>query len=247
MGIVGSIGGVASPFLGFNPQDFSGLVMHFDSLVFSSFTLAGGPGTKISQWDDLSGNGHHAVQALVARQPVYMATIFNGKPACSGNGTHFLNTGFILPDGYEGSAFCAWRTPPIYSGQDGPYGVLRSNERFYVYTNDAPDVVWGAGNGGDTSAAPSNNSFLYTSQLIDSNQNCWQNNVQKVTNQGHTFTTPIEEFYINALNVNGSDARHLQGPVAEFFLYDRVVTEAERFTAVEYMRLRWGDLPLVAA
>jgi len=243
MAIVGSSGGGASPFLGFKPNDIAGLVMHFDARVFSSFTLT--PVTdKIQQWDDLSGNGHHAVQALTSKQPKYLPGGFNARPAAVGDGGHFLNTNFILPDSYAGTVFCVWRTAPSYaSGQDGPYGVLRSDERFYIYTNTVPEVVWGCGDGASQSSAPPVSSLLYTTQIIGAGkQNCWQNGVQKVTDDSHTFTTPISKFYLFAVNVNLSAARHLDGSIAEFIMYDNVLSDGDRLMIENNLRIKWGDL-----
>lgn len=54
--------------------------MWFDAADSSTITLNG---ATVSQWDDKSGNGRHAVQATAASQPTYIASdpIINNKPA----------------------------------------------------------------------------------------------------------------------------------------------------------------------
>ena len=45
-----------------------------------------GDGNPVSQFDDQSGNAYHATQALIANQPLFVASAVNGKPALSFNG-----------------------------------------------------------------------------------------------------------------------------------------------------------------
>lgn len=54
--------------------------MWFDASDSATLTLNG---ATVSQWDDKSGNGRHAVQATAASQPTYIASdpILNNKPA----------------------------------------------------------------------------------------------------------------------------------------------------------------------
>ncbi|MEZ5690285.1 MAG: ubiquitin-activating E1 FCCH domain-containing protein [Rickettsiales bacterium] len=51
-----------------NPTPDSGnLLVHLSSLDFANYTLSG---SNISQWDDISGNGNHALQATSGDQPL---------------------------------------------------------------------------------------------------------------------------------------------------------------------------------
>ena len=53
------------------------LALWLDADDSSTITLNG---STVSQWRDKSGNGRHASQATVAKQPAYSATGFNNKP-----------------------------------------------------------------------------------------------------------------------------------------------------------------------
>lgn len=61
----------------FDPRSIPGLQVWFDATKRSSLTFNG---STISQWNDLSGNGRHATQAVGANQPTYSATSMNGRP-----------------------------------------------------------------------------------------------------------------------------------------------------------------------
>ena len=54
------------------------LALWLDADDASTITLNG---STVSQWDDKSGNGRNATQAVAANQPTYNLTGFNGKPA----------------------------------------------------------------------------------------------------------------------------------------------------------------------
>ena len=54
------------------PADLTGLALWLDAADSSTITLNG---TDVSQWDDKSGNGNHAAQAVAANQP---ARVTNG-------------------------------------------------------------------------------------------------------------------------------------------------------------------------
>ena len=57
-----------------------------DASDTSTLTLSG---SSVSQWNDKSGNGKHAVQATAASRPTYSATGLNSKPAVFFNGSQY--------------------------------------------------------------------------------------------------------------------------------------------------------------
>lgn len=59
------------------PTDFSDLVVWTNAM--QGVTKDGA--NKVSQWNDLSGNNNHFVQATGTKQPVWTASEYNGKPA----------------------------------------------------------------------------------------------------------------------------------------------------------------------
>lgn len=71
----------------FSPKSLSGLLSWHDAQDGSTITQSGG---DISQWDDKSGNGHHATQATAVDQPIYNTSGINGLPAVEFDGLEFL-------------------------------------------------------------------------------------------------------------------------------------------------------------
>lgn len=65
------------------PTLMSGLVAWYDAGQITGLS----DGTAISQWNDLSGNAYHAVQATGTKQPLYKTGILNGRPVVRFDGT----------------------------------------------------------------------------------------------------------------------------------------------------------------
>lgn len=91
---------------GFNPKGISGLAAWYDASVASSITLNGG---NAAQWDDLSGNGRHQVQANAALQPIYSATGLNGRGTLSTTGTQWMQASAFASSA-AATIFLVWKT-----------------------------------------------------------------------------------------------------------------------------------------
>jgi len=65
-----------------------------DAAETSTITLNG---TTVSQWSDRSGNGRNATQSTASKQPTYIVSGINGKPALAFNAvaSNFMNTGTL--------------------------------------------------------------------------------------------------------------------------------------------------------
>lgn len=119
----------------------------------SPFTLNAG---KVSQWDDLSGNGSHAIQSTATLQPAYVASGIGGLPGIKGDGTDDLlelSTTFnndYLFDATVKTVFAVFRTggvaqanKRIFTGQQGGssrFGLFLgvNYAPLYHYRTDAP-------------------------------------------------------------------------------------------------------------
>lgn len=73
---------------GFKPTKLQGLKIWFDANDISTITKDGSD--LVSQIDDKSGNGNHAVQATETEQPIWTANILNGMSILRYDGTDDL-------------------------------------------------------------------------------------------------------------------------------------------------------------
>jgi hypothetical protein len=64
------------------PEDISGRQLHLEARAITGLA----DGDAVGSWEDLSGNGRHAVQATAGSKPIYKTGILNGTPVvrCDG-------------------------------------------------------------------------------------------------------------------------------------------------------------------
>ena len=91
----------------FSPLDIPDIAFWFDASDASSVTLNGG---DVSQINDLSGNGRHAVQGTAGRQPAYTEAAINGLAAIvfTGANDDNLQIGSALGICRNVAAFSFW-------------------------------------------------------------------------------------------------------------------------------------------
>ena len=67
-----------------SPEDISGLEMWLDAGIGT--TLDGS--NKVTDWEDLSGNGHSATQGAGTLRPLWVDDVLNGQPVVRMDGTN---------------------------------------------------------------------------------------------------------------------------------------------------------------
>lgn len=79
--------------IAYKAPDHSSLVANLALWLDSSQITPVADGTALSQWDDMSGNSRHAVQATGTNQPTYQTLEQNGRPAVRFDGVdNFMKT-----------------------------------------------------------------------------------------------------------------------------------------------------------
>lgn len=105
----------------------SALALWLDAADASTITLNGG---NVSQWNDKSGNGRNATQAIASLQPAYTALGIGGKPSLTfapegGSASDRLNVTFTLTENNI-TAFALARKPSSSEDSKHRYGRVLS-------------------------------------------------------------------------------------------------------------------------
>ncbi|HEY0547993.1 MAG TPA: hypothetical protein VGF13_00240, partial [Verrucomicrobiae bacterium] len=119
------------------PNSYSGNILNVGA--FSS--------QPISQWADLTGNGHHLLQATLGRRPLFKPLQFSGYPAVRFDGAddRLLSANFTNQTAGAVTIIACLRVPSVSRGliELGNPLLYRSTDRFLFSTNGS--VQTGAG------------------------------------------------------------------------------------------------------
>lgn len=120
----------------FSPKSIPGLAAWYDA------RQAGySEGQEVAQWNDLTGNGRHATQAVSSNRPVFRANVHNGRP-----GVEFITSGKML----SAADFFG----PGYDTAFSIYALLKRN-------STAAFRLWGSIKGGSFAWYGSDNGGAY--------------------------------------------------------------------------------------
>ncbi len=209
-------------------------------------TRVEGGSTYVSQWTDLSGNGHHLFQATASHQPELVENAINGLPALRLNGgNHHLLTQNI-PTGGEITVFIVAKpegggpSARIFSKGSDAGGIM-------LMRNDTPHNV---GIRIDTPAGF--NQFRAGGPLFDS---AWHHigistseervrmKVDGSPRIDHAYEwgegiASNRPFVLGANYV--ANAAFMQGEIAEVIVYNRSLSEGERTIVESYLNSKYG-------
>lgn len=196
---------------------------------------------KISQWNDLSGNGNHALQANPVNQPSLVSTSFNGKPAIKFDNQ---DVWFSLPNMLNSS----WGQASLFI----VYNLKDTSQNWdAMRIGSSSDSYWGTysyfgyvGYFGELRATrleglPANMSipgqhFLEVVSGVGSNSYKIFRNTENLL-----VTDPNWGVTDNPFIGKGAGTRRMNGDIAEVFLVKRAATDSERAAAQQYVKNFW--------
>lgn len=239
--------------------NLSGLHSWYDASDYLSFTNTA---NGISQWNDISGNGRHAVQANSSYRPTINYVTQNNKNVVTFNGSsQFL----LAPASITSNALTFFSVYKRYSaGASGTYGRILSlyntgNSNDYDNTNSlivhttavslggvTPPLVGGyrasapiAGSTISYGTSTSGASYLFSATL---NGTSWSQNNSGTVVTGTTSATSLNS---NSLNVgaggpSGGVDQYFYGWFAEHIIFTRVLSNDEITAVRDYLSKKWN-------
>jgi hypothetical protein len=205
----------------FTPASISGLYAWYDA----SQIVGKVDGDAISQWDDLSGNARHLLQATGSKQPLYKAAVQNGKPVVRFDGV----------DDDLTAALAATLAQPFTIVVVGRASTGTStNENFTASPSGNVFVAGRTGGGGvysiqggtpftQISAGRKENAFKLITAIFNGATS--EIHVNGATTAGSLGTTG----YATPLRVGslGGTTEFLNGDVAELIVYSKALNSTE--------------------
>ena len=222
------------------PAQLTNLAMWLDAADTTTITLNG---PTVSQWNDKSGNGRHAVQANAANQPTFTTNALNSLPV--------ITFDSLNDDGFSLSGTTIPVPKDAFSVSQG-YG--------YLYSSSNPDddsriaytssnlLYWStAGNSPADSSTPLRN---VNDVFIEhySGQNTSLNEVYINGSVSQSFTTTsawVSDNRFNQIGLRWGDTTGLptwNGIISEVIFTSSLLSEADRQRVEGYLAWKWGGI-----
>jgi hypothetical protein len=233
----------------FRPTDVTGLKFWVDADDINSIVLNG---NYVSQWQDKSGNSHHASQSTVGFQPYYVTNTLNKKSVLHFNGVSQylqLDAGSVTDlNPTEYTIFCvnivsgkqgAWRSP-FTSRTNSPEGGYL----FYAATNNKWQHWVGAS--GEWSAIGSNNEVILNNPVVLTG--IYGDGKQSFYVDGRLDGELTVPFSVNSIyparigagaTEDSSPTYYFNGDIAEIAIYNRKLSNIERVQVENYLLNKW--------
>lgn len=223
---------------GFNPKKFTGLAAWYDASVASSITLNS---TTVSQWDDLSGNSRHQVQASASLQPTYNATGLNGKGALTTTGTQWMQaSAFATPAAGEYTAFSVLKFD-ILTGQ--PYAFQRGGvndaHSLLIATANTWNARRGSGNAGTLNLTVNQSEwYLVTTVFTPTLARVYVGTTQGTDNTA-SVSAPTGNKVLFLFGLSSTTLGGRPG-FAEFIYYHARLSATEIAAVQSYLQKKWA-------
>jgi len=192
---------------------------------------------KVTQWNDLSGNTAHAVNATGTRLPLYAENTLNGKPTIKFDSTYVNDSGDYL----KFTRDIAIRT--VFSVFKGESFLLTDYSAYNFHRptdNDATINLWSSN---VPDSIKKDGKTYVNSVLVDGTTY----RMPTVANNGFNLVTVQSTTAVIADGFNKDRTYHSgKQSHAEVLIYDRALTEAERAQVEGYLMSKWlPDFPIL--
>lgn len=223
----------------FTPRTLPGLLLWLDATKITG--LADGAG--VNTWNDLSGNGYHFTEAT--NPPTYKVNILNGRPV-----VRFDGFNDVLTAASQISFAAAKTLFLVFSAASsaGTRNIFHSD----VTVNDCFAIGIGNNLAGaqffNSPTAYSRSGVINTTSAYILSVTKTAGNVAPamwISGASQSGTTAIAQGtgLTMALGRAASAGAFCQADVAEFFIYNRVLSAAERQAVERYLSIKWA-IPL---
>jgi len=213
---------------------------------------------SVQQWNDQSGNGHHATQAASGNRPGYRASIQNGLPAVrfAAAGSEYLGHNYV---GELGTAFVVYKNADATTGgalisgdtsdavADAAYYLIPRNaagtgvqNKFFgrVTTADTGGPsAWNGTSGAltgvyDLCAIRNTGSVLlmYEFDILTSTMNI----------PATRTVRPISAGFIGMAPYSRNPGSYLQGDVLEYIIYNPNISDTDFSNIIAYLQNKWN-------
>lgn len=216
-------------------------------------------GVAVSAWNDQSGNSNNAMQSVAAQRPLFQSSVINGQPtllfdnAASPNNDELVVSDNSNLDNTNGLTLLTVSRPlnldgaarTIVSKRNG-VGIQQSYSFFYLTSNNLfTDIDTNNDRFSSTTAFSNStnyiNNLLYNGTLAAASRaRLYVNGTLNVTATETSASIPDYASNLTIGSINTGDGRPFGGHIAEVAIYRKVMNEAQRTIADNYLSAKYA-------
>ncbi len=225
----------------FSPADIADLLGWYDASNTASIVSSGG---LVSQWDDLSGGGHHLTQSSSGARPSTDSVTINGRNALTFN-DKYMNAPSSIGGygGYRGAAFTilsVWKTNApsaaydqwLWNGESATVGVAFAGGSDEIQGYKYQDNF---GFASSLSITPDETQHVVGHRVSGGSQQVYYDGTFSGVNSAGSTTG--SSFIFGAYNQYGG---FMNGEFGEIVAYNRALSDEEIGQIASYFSAKWG-------
>lgn len=217
------------------------LALNLDATNCATRDCVLGLGNKVTQWNDLSGNGRNHTNGDPSRDPTYVASGINSLPSIQFDRS--TPTNLMAPSAVALTEWSAYIVAQWTSPLGGFFMVTPSGTTGGIFTGDAVSFeLYDGGSYADFSASyAANTPYIY--QIIAPS-----NPASAAVYQTDATMTPTgnggSSWAMNYQNIgsrgSASGPTAFNGYISQYLLYTVAHNSTERATTKAFLKARWG-------
>jgi hypothetical protein len=196
----------------------------------------------VVQWQDQSGNDHHAAQGNSGEEPLYKPNVMNGKPVVRFNGS---NSSLTLPSAADlGLQNSPYEIFIVAKSQNSAIQFLAGGSvgEYEMHLNGLGGLrfITGAGpalNGGADQEYVNGNPTIFGARVSADGATVRVNGVNKEWTNTNSVNDDADPLY---LGKRGDNSYYLDGDIAEVLIYNEQLTQQQRLAVESQLAQRYG-------
>ncbi len=198
-------------------------------------------GSPVMVWKDQSGRGNNGSQATLANRPTVVPDALNGRPVIRFDGNHYIALTSLMTSATAGDAFIVFKQRDG-ANSAGPWAFGLA--RYSRYPLDDGLIQDDFGTTATVSGFVATQDLSFHLYNVTSGPDAWS---QRRNGSQQFRRTPNTVAFHDSITLGSSNGGFAVADIAEVIVYERVLSDAERFMVGAYLSQKYALLPAAVA
>ena len=188
----------------------------------------------VSEWQDQSGNGHHAEQTSHADKPLFVANVLNNLPVLRFDKPHWIEVRFPEVFTQPNTIFTVWKS---VSPEGGAFSINDEKTRLALFQYQGNRIYAEAGISLIYFLDPVTVNYrIHTWHINGINSSIYENGILKNTGNSGDYGITL----LRLGKVIGFNSWSLEGDIAEIIFYNSLLSDPQRKSVEQYLLTKYG-------